>query len=80
MPCPKDGMEYITIGDKRVCPKCGHVPGYKQIDIIKILEELESIKKEAMAITECTWQQDIPILVRNLIKHRTGTLYFKPDN
>lgn len=31
--------EYITIGDKRVCPKCGHTAGYKQIDIVLLLKE-----------------------------------------
>lgn len=44
MACPIDGSPYITIGDRRVCPKCGHVAGYKQIDIVKILQENEKLK------------------------------------
>jgi len=46
MPCPKDGTEYISIGDSNVCPKCGHVAGYKQFDIVKLLKENAKLKSE----------------------------------
>jgi len=46
MACPIDGTPYITIGDQKVCPKCGHVAGYKQIDIVKVLQENEELKRK----------------------------------
>jgi len=52
MPCPKHGTEYITIGDKRVCPKCGRTAGYKQIDIVQLLKENEQLKSENVALQE----------------------------
>lgn len=45
MPCPKDGTAYIEIGDQRVCPKCGHTAGYKQVDIVQILKDNEQLKE-----------------------------------
>ncbi|MBA7637628.1 hypothetical protein ES703_45274 [subsurface metagenome] len=39
MACPKDGTEYVTIGDKRVCPKRGHIAGYRQINIAELIQE-----------------------------------------
>ncbi len=44
MPCPIDGTTYIKIGDRRVCPKCGHVAGYRQINIAEVLRENEELK------------------------------------
>lgn len=47
MSCPKDGTPYVKIGDKRVCLKCGHVAGYKQISIAEVLQENEILKKRS---------------------------------
>ena len=46
MPCPTHGIEYVTIGERKVCPKCGHTLGYKQIDIVQILRENEQLRAD----------------------------------
>ena len=46
MPCPIDGSEYTKVGESRICPKCGHAAGYKQIDILELLKENEQLKAD----------------------------------
>jgi len=58
MPCPKCGNEYIKVGDKRVCPKDGHVAGYQTIDIVKVLEDYTAVRKMLEDICECQKDRD----------------------
>jgi len=80
MPCPLCGSEYKSIGDSRVCSKCGHVAGYKQVNIVDIINQLEAchrqqeyfinelgrIKKNGVYISPKTWEYDIQTLVFRL--------------
>jgi len=53
MPCIC-GTEYVKVGDKSVCPKCGHVRGYKQIDIVQVLKENVRLRKLVEDMCECS--------------------------
>ena len=46
MPCPIDGTNYVDVDGQRICPKCGHTPGYKQIDWVQVLTENTKLKQE----------------------------------
>lgn len=46
MPCPICGSEYVIVGEQRVCPKDGHIAGYKQINIVELINEVERLKKK----------------------------------
>ena len=46
MGCPKCGSRYIVIGDKRVCPRDGHVAGYKQINIVEVINNLDACRRQ----------------------------------
>lgn len=58
MACPIDGTAYVTVGNQRVCPKCGHVAGYKQIDIVQILRENEELKQKNKELLEIIQEQN----------------------
>ena len=72
MPCPKDGMEYIEIGDKAICPKCGHSRGYKQIDWIEVLTQNENMKRQqAYFIERIDWLEKIILIINKEAAHNT---------
>lgn len=50
MPCPRCGHEYVNVGKIKACSHCGYVPGYRQIDIVKILQENEQLKAENITL------------------------------
>ena len=53
MPCPKDGSEYIEVEGERTCPKCGHVAGYKKVNIVEVLQDNRKLRRLLEDICEC---------------------------